>query len=355
MISLITCDPGSELYMLFGHSAIRVNDGDRDLIYNYGTFDFNTPGFAIKFMRGKLPYMLTVNNYGRFLQEYHYDKRGVKEQKLLLDSIQKAEIIQFLNWNAKPENALYKYDFFFDNCSSRIRDIFNEISNDSLIISSEHEEITFRQMLHEYLNGYPWMKFGIDLIIGAKADQLADVMDQMFLPDYLMNNMGNASYNGEKLLSPVQSILIFDKEKTQRNQAKWYNPSLLFLILSVIWLLLTYQGKHKIIGKLTNLIFLVVGVISLIIIFLWFATDHISTKLNYNLIWLNPLAILCVFTREEKRKKITMGLLVLTLIGSLFTIIPLIPQAHPNYLFSIFLLTVYSCHFWITQTKKNEI
>jgi hypothetical protein len=126
VISLITADPGEELYSLFGHSAIRVKDtvNNQDLVFNYGTFNFNTPNFYMKFTRGKLLYMLSIQQFDRFKRSYEYEKRDLKEQILNLTQDQKQAIFQFLLWNYQPENRYYKYDFFFDNCATRIRDVF---------------------------------------------------------------------------------------------------------------------------------------------------------------------------------------------------------------------------------------
>ena len=213
-ISLITCDPGDEIYSLFGHSAIRIKNTSQnyDVVYNYGTFDFRTPNFTVKFMRGKLPYRLVVSTFDNFLMEYHHFKRGVREQNLQITNDQKKEIIRFLENNAKPENAEYKYDFFFDNCSSRIRDVFENNLGQPLTYSSK-EDVTFRDLLHQYLIGWPWTKLGIDMIIGSKADVKASASQQMFLPDKLHDILGNAVSSGKTFLAESYQVLIFDKEK----------------------------------------------------------------------------------------------------------------------------------------------
>lgn len=356
MVSLITCAPGSDIYMLFGHSAIRVNDGQKDLVYNYGTFDFNTPGFALKFMRGKLLYMLTVTNYGRFLHEYHYDKRGVKEQILELDPKLKQEIIEFLQWNAQPENAYYKYDFFFDNCSSRIRDILSNVTHDSLRFEGRELNISFRDMLHEYLTGYPWTKFGIDLIIGSIADKTASTKEQMFLPDYLMNNMGRARYQNKKVLTSPTPILIFNDEDNVRKKRGWFTPDLIFSILIFIWLALWYYRKTRLLNFINKGVLIAIGMMSLIIIFLWFATDHAATKINYNLIWINPLAFYVLFTKKTNfKQRLILIMSSLTIISMLFSFVGLIPQEHPNYTFSLFLLITYFSLFWNNQRTTNHL
>ena len=117
-ISVLTCAPGDQVETIYGHNAIRVVDlqAQTDIVYNWGTFDFDTPGFLIKFLRGKLPYTLATADFYRFLGEYQYYQRGVSEQVLLLDSLQKIKVLNAIATNMLPENREYKYDFFMDNC-----------------------------------------------------------------------------------------------------------------------------------------------------------------------------------------------------------------------------------------------
>src|SRR5690606_22569898 len=132
-ISIITCGPGEELYSSFGHSAFRVKDPalKLDFAYNYGTFDFNKPNFYIKFAQGKLLYELSVSYFEDFVYNYKIEGRWVKEQVLNLSQDEKNQLFNFLNINAQPENKEYLYDFFFDNCSTKIRDVLEEVLNNN--------------------------------------------------------------------------------------------------------------------------------------------------------------------------------------------------------------------------------
>ena len=128
-ISLLTCDPGDQLYSAFGHSAIRVLERTtgEDLVFNYGTFDFNTPYFYVKFTQRTLDYMLSVSTYERFLAEYNYYQRDVREQVLDLSPEQIERLVEFLQINYRPQNRFYRYDFFYDNCATRIRDVMDRV------------------------------------------------------------------------------------------------------------------------------------------------------------------------------------------------------------------------------------
>src|SRR4051812_24672160 len=118
-ISLLTCAPGQELYSTFGHTAIRITDSIRrtDIVYNYGTFEFDDPNFYMKFVRGKLDYFLSAAYYPDFMYEYQEEQRSVTEQVLNLSCTQKQQIVQALAINMQGANRMYKYDFVYDNCT----------------------------------------------------------------------------------------------------------------------------------------------------------------------------------------------------------------------------------------------
>ena len=185
-ISLITGQPGKELYASFGHSAIRVYDPSKglDLVYNYGTFDFDEPGFYTNFLRGKLNYSLSVYDFRNMVLSYKYRNLSLYEQILDLSYEERKSVYAYLNTNYQPENRYYLYDFFFDNCSSRIRDVFEEILGSKLEFRDEHiqKHKTFRQLLDEFLVYSPWADFGIDLILGIPTDAVASSDEYMFLP-----------------------------------------------------------------------------------------------------------------------------------------------------------------------------
>ncbi len=321
-ISLITCRPGDEIYNTFGHTAIRVKDPARDIdiLYNYGMFSFSEPGFVMKFLRGKLQYWLGVERYLDFSNNYSTQKRSVIEQRLELSANQKQVLISALSKNMKPENRKYLYDFFFDNCSTRPRDIFA----DQLALNLENvpSEKTFRELLDEYLNAKPWLDFGIDLVVGSIADRKASPEDQMFLPEYLMYNMDAATLKGKSLVYEKRMLVDYEKEAEQRNKKAFPFPVLIAGLLFLLELLL-FTGIIKLsvnmlecIDKLTFLLFAIGG---FLILFMWFGTDHIPTKMNMNILWLNPLFLFPVFSKSGRKINILiLSLLVLLVLQQAF-------------------------------------
>lgn len=310
-ISLITGDPGDDLYTTFGHSAFKVTDtvSQREVLYNYGTFDFGTPNFYIKFMRGKLPYFLSRGSYRGFLNYYNRAERSVTEQVLNLDSLQRQQMLYLLEENAKEANKYYQYDFFYDNCATRLDVLLREVAEEKLNYDGNIDSLlTFRNILDEHLSGMPWTDFGIDLIIGSKADKPTSIHEQMFAPSYLAAYFRQANIGNKPLVSQEETIINFHEVRKDRLRAKgWLSPTVLFgilLIFECLLLFLFLAGKPQKWSKYLDLLwFIVCGLAGFIIFFLWFMTDHDATALNWNILWLNPLFLLLPFFVKRNYSK----------------------------------------------------
>jgi hypothetical protein len=211
-ISLLTCAPGAELYSTFGHTALRVQDAATgvDEVYNYGTFEF-APDFYSKFIRGKLLYALSVEGFNEFMFQYQAESRSVIEQSLSLTCLQKSSLSAALRANAQPQNKAYRYDFLFDNCTTRARDMVDTGSSGNVHFKTilPQEPPTFRNLIDIYLNraNQDWSKLGIDLLLGAKMDRKASNREAMFLPDNLLKAFDSATLDGRPLVNGKQTIL----------------------------------------------------------------------------------------------------------------------------------------------------
>lgn len=299
-ISVLTCSPGSELYSLFGHSALRITDSTRgtDIIYNWGTFDFDEPNFYGKFMRGKLLYFVSPDNVRIFLREYQYDGRSVIEQVLSLSCEEKHAIEKAVDSNMQGNNVYYKYDFLFDNCTTRIRDlIFNNVKNLTIKTPLVPDGTTFRNMIHFYLdNGnQPWSKLGIDILLGSSIDRVATNYEAMFLPDYLMKGIDSSSNAGESIVSKKVMMLPASAERNNtNNSAPLIYISVLCGLICLISLL-PFSLARSITGFIDSFLTYITGVLGLLLVFMWFFTDHSSCSDNYNLLWAMPLNIVAGF------------------------------------------------------------
>ncbi|MGY6560149.1 MAG: Lnb N-terminal periplasmic domain-containing protein [Nitritalea sp.] len=295
-ISLLTCDPGEELYSAFGHSAIRIveESSGRDLVYNYGTFDFNTPFFYVKFAQRTLDYMLSLTTYERFMAEYQYFRRSVREQVLDLNPDQTRALLAALELNYRPDNRYYRYDFFYDNCATRIRDIVEEVLGKQLIWAKPPEDKpqTFRQLIDEYVEErMPWADFGIDLALGSVIDAQASAYEKQFLPDYMERAFSHARIEGDGPTRPLvkSSSILLDFERPAPSFSP-LNPYLLGWIFGIGMILLTYVGfkKQKLYFQADVVYWSLLGLCGLVILALWFLTYHSQTKWNWNLFWTFP-------------------------------------------------------------------
>lgn len=295
-VSLLTADPGKELYSSFGHSAIRLreigSDG-RDLVFNYGTFDFATPNFYGKFATGKLNYMLSITTYERFVIEYDHYKRGLREQVLDLNEEQKDFLLQHLDAQYDPARRYYKYDFFFNNCATKIRDAF-EISMGKQLVWNDSigaEEKTFRNLIDEFVYPLPWADFGIDLALGAVIDRSATPREQQFLPEYMEQAFARATVVGDgptrPLVKETRTILEYPEEAASYSL---FNPYLFLWVLALVFAGLTLLGhrRGKLMKGLDYGLFGLLGMLGLVVAFLWFFTDHSATLWNWNILWAFP-------------------------------------------------------------------
>lgn len=295
-VSLLTCDPGEELYSAFGHSAIRVMDAEtgQDFVFNYGTFNFNTPNFYGKFAAGKLDYMLSVSTYADFIEDYYNQERGVQEQVLNLSTEQAQFLVEYLQVNYSPERRNYRYEFFFNNCATKVRDAMELTLGDNLIWNDQEKEAdekTFRTLIDEYVLRLPWADLGIDLALGSVIDRDATPREEQFLPDYMEAAFARAEIQGDGPTRPFvkESSVILDFPNNQFTMSS-INPYWIFWVVAILFTAVTFIGfkKKKLLIGFDVAFFGLIGMMGIVIFFLWFATEHTATKWNWNLLWAFP-------------------------------------------------------------------
>ncbi len=293
-ITLLTSSPGEELYSIFGHSALRVVDPEKniDLAYNYGTFDFDTPNFYLKFGRGQLMYKLSVGSYRNYEYIYRREGRAVYEQVLDLNQQEKQRVYDFLTENALPENRYYRYDFFYDNCATRIRDLIDDL----LVVEwfeypYEEKPRTFRELLAPFLEHTPWNKFGTDIALGMPSDITASAYEYMFLPDEMYIGFASARMaDGSPLVSEYRTLV---EESLVRQKPDLFNPLLVCWLVFIAGLLSFLKPTAE---KVFDMVFFsILCVNGIIIMFLWFASEHTATNNNMNLLWSLPTHIYFFF------------------------------------------------------------
>ncbi len=303
-ISIITAGPGKVLYEGFGHTTIRVKDTDFDLAYNYGIFDFDAPNFYLNFTKGRLLYKLQSYPFHYFVRSYQKDKRWIKEQVLNLTLSEKQQIFDYLENNAKPENATYLYDPFFNNCATKPRDILESILKSQLVFNDSHlsEKKSFRQLMNTEISWNNWGSFGINLALGSKLDKIASAKEYMYLPDYVYDGFNNATINNKNLVKTDRYILKYDEIKVTSGI---FNPLFLFSLVLIFGIYITYKNiKENSRSRWFDfLLFFVTGFIGVFIVFLWFFTNHSTTPVNFNFLWAFAPNLIVAFYLLSKSPK----------------------------------------------------
>ena len=326
-ISLLTVGPGNTIADMYGHTGIRVKDLNRntDYVFHYGLYNFNAPNFVMKFLRGKLMYSMGASTTEQFLYSYDQEKRTVYEQTFNLSTEQKNVFYNALRENYKPENREYLYDFFFDNCATivgdRIETLIGEIQ-----YPKDRESITFRQMIDEYQQDKPWADFGIDLIIGSIADDTTTIAEQLFLPLYVHDILKECYVEGKPLISEEKLVLNYIAKNSTDSKNR-FTPRLLFMILLILEMLLLagyflkWDKIKRAVRAYDQFWFLIFGICSLVIAFMWFGTDHLATKANYNLFWMSPIYLVLFFALWKGKKSFINLVLMALIIINLLTLV----------------------------------
>ncbi len=304
-VSLLTCGPGEELYSAFGHTGIRVTDYKQgfDVVFNYGTFDFAQPGFYTNFIKGRMRYMLAVESYSNFQYQYKFEGREVKEQEMLLSAPDKQTVFALLYENAKPENCEYYYDFFWDNCATRPRDIFEKALGSRLQYDTAsgnfEKHKTMHDMLRIFVCNRPWIDYGFDLILGMPCEVEASPRHQTFLPEYLSRYMGCGRVDGKPLTSATSVIM----PGTVEVKAGLINPLMVNTLLLILVAFITWREwkRNKTYPVTDVVLFSVTGLLGLLFLGLWLFTVHYSVPRNLNLLWLWPThLIFAAFLIKDK-------------------------------------------------------
>jgi hypothetical protein len=259
-----------------------------------------------RFASGQTDYLLGAYRYESFYEEYFREKRSIYEQVLNLTRIEKQKIFDFLLWNAKPENRVYRYNFFFDNCATRVRDVLEEQVDGTVVFPPDRKPgKTYRELIKEYHAALLWLNFGIDLVVSAPSDKIAPGYDEMFLPDYLMEHFAKATISSESGEKPLvkSSAVLYQSPGLQIKSLKAISPFVVFGILFLLVLFISVkQFRNKKIKFLPDyLVFGITGFMGIVILWFVLYSEHPAMNPNYNLLWAVPLSL--VFAILWKVKK----------------------------------------------------
>ena len=303
-ISLITVDPGKEVWNLYGHTAIRFQDlsDGRDLGVNYGVFSFEDRSFIIRFVFGITDYEMGIFPMKLIVDSYRMEERGIREQVLNLTSEDKLAIYNALVTNSRPENIVYRYNYFYDNCTTRARDILvNHLKGKLQFTDNKSVYPSFREQTHAYNEDFLWTRFGNDILLGINADRSTTFEEQQFLPDHLRYDFDHALYNGKPLVKESRWILPQTYNENghlspEKNLGQVFSPTLCFLLLLVITVLVTTieYRKRKFYWGFDLCMMLLSGTAG-IILFLMIFSQHPTVRVNLQLLLLNPLPLFMAY------------------------------------------------------------
>ena len=369
-VSLLTCAPGSEIYSLFGHTALRYENPTKgeDWVFNYGMFSFNTPNFVMRFVKGETDYQLGVIPFRYFEGEYAMRGSSVYQQELNLTSQEKENIIRLLEENYRPANRTYRYNYFYDNCTTRARDKVEQGIEGKVVYPKGVKECSFRQIVREYTDGHEWSAFGIDLCLGSEADEPIDERKQMFSPFYMLEFARGAMIHRADTIVPFvkeeKLLLDFsskDEELFEKDEEVFLpSPWACALIWWVLTFVVTTLGikNGKVYWLWDALLFGAQGIGGCVIAFLFFFSVHPTVGSNWLLMILNPLPLFYMpfmLYRAIKGKKDVFHVINAVVLTLFIVLMPFVQQKfNPTVLpLALNLLTCSVGHLIIYNRQKK--
>lgn len=328
-VSIITVGPGANLYDCFGHSAFRILDPaiGLDRAYNYGTYDFSEGNFVGKFSMGVAQYKLSAYPFVNFYNNYVRENRWLTEQVLNLTLKEKQAIFDALETNHLPQNQSYRYDPFFDNCATRMRDIVKDVMGSTITYHNDHltKKSTIRSLVDENSYNHPWVDLGIDIALGNIIDKKASPAEYMYLPDYVLSAYANATVlrNGRPVPAVKRTSKLYESDFYEIRQEK-LSPTIIFAVIAVILVVFTFRdySRNKRSRFMDFGIMLITGLLGAFLLFLWFATYHATTVNNLNILWAFAPNLVVAFYLLKKQPpkwvRIYVRFLFILLIAMLF-------------------------------------
>ncbi|WP_445717937.1 lipoprotein N-acyltransferase Lnb domain-containing protein [Flavobacterium sp.] len=341
-VSILTCGLGPESYAMYGHTGIRIQDSlnNLDVVYNYGAFDFSTPNFIGRFIKGDLQYFVTYGSFIDFYYNYQVENREIIEQELNLTPLQINSLYQQLNYAVYSDERFYTYKFIDRNCTTMVVDKINKIIGQEYI-KSDQTNLSYREILYPYMSDF-YMKLGIQLIFGAKVDEPAT---RLFLPYEFKNALSKTQVNGNKIEKSDSKILQVTQSEIPFN---WLNSiySLLLVLITLVllnkkWIKISYFIFAGVLG----LFFSLVGLYSLHEEILW----------NYNILLFNPLLLIFAWYYKKKNFQKTLFLGKISLAMLLVYLAYMTTKIHLQIVWPFIVLHFYWIGKIVLQIKKSKL
>lgn len=366
-ISLLTCEPAEAIYARFWHSAIRVCDekNNIDNAYNYGIFDFSTPYFIPKFIKGHTDYMLDVYPMEYFMSSYITRQSTVYEQILSLSQEEKQALFDALEENYRPENRVYRYNFVYDNCATRDYYIIKRIldqSGQTMVITYPNKNKSYRGVFEEFLGRDNWQRFAIDVVIGQEADSPITTESLIAFPKYTMDIMEATALVKDTINKPLvlQTNTLTEYPIKIPSENSIFRPTIVcsLLLIIVVFISFWWWRKEKYPAWLDFVLFLICGIMGSVVFYLMFLSTHPLVHYNYNLLWLNPLQLIFAFLLLNKKwRKPLSYFAIVNAFATLLAIIVFVTRfqiMHASFLALMAMMLVRSLLFYQQNINKRD-
>lgn len=295
-VSIFTCGRGEQLYSTFGHTALRIKDetNQLDVVFNYGTFDFRTENFYLKFVKGDLQYFMSVTSVEEFIFEYQTDGREVIEQTLDLPLSSKQKLLDELSAALYSSERYYTYKFIDRNCTTMVNEKISSVLNGKKMDKVDDKTISYRELLYPYFENYFWYKLGINIIFGAKTDAKAE---QLFLPIELLHSLDQAKIEGKSLVTNKNTLV----QGTPETQASFSFFNSIYCIIAFLVLLLLFNKRWLFLAYL-----FICGILGLFLCLVGLYSEHQEVLWNYNALLFSPLFLLLPFLKNDSLRKVSL-------------------------------------------------
>ncbi len=302
-VSLVTAGPGTAAHTIFGHTFIRIQDPlyNLDVMANYGVYNPNQDNFYLKFLDGTAEYSGELQDSRGTIAAYTYYDVDLVQQDLRMTEAQKNKLLGLIQESLLPENKYYRYDFFFDNCSTRVRDLLNEATDGAIIPDgADGQGRTIRWWIDsKSLPGYPYYDYVYDLFLGREVDQVASYTDEMFLPDMLFQGVANGGLVVDGVTYPlvIQTFSLNNIERSKVDASLWQSPTfwwwMIFTLtlVGVFYSIVAQKGRKALLSFLIFYLALL-GILGLIFLFAQFFSLHTVTHNNIQIWWMWPTHLL---------------------------------------------------------------
>lgn len=326
-VSLITYGPGDIYWERFGHDAIELRDtvSGEEIDFNYGTFNFDEKNFFINFARGRMHYLLDAEPTTDEEDYYKQVGRSITRQRLALTPDQAAALRDFLFWNLRPENVVYNYDYYADNCTTRVRDAFDRALGGIIKtrLTAMPGGMTYRQQTVRLMSAQPWLMLIMDLGLGPYADQPLSAWKESFLPEVLQNNLRAVTvddgHGGTHPLVQSEDILSPNRLDVPPTEAPDLRVPLgIAGLIFAAFIVITWRSAKLAYALLGSLFLIFAGLSGLLMLILWTLTEHHSAWANANLLLFNPLAFALIGSlwharRHRQPSRLASSILILQL------------------------------------------